>query len=84
MYFLNRLAWKGPLLTWIQRFVVSESSGCLDVSESTEKYSLSRNHFNMNKFGRLDEEDYQTVSEVIKRMAEEAAGLIMARTHSTH
>jgi hypothetical protein len=32
----------------LQRFVVSESSGCLDLSDSTEKYSLSRTHFNMN------------------------------------
>jgi len=63
---------------------VSASSGCLDLSESTKKYSLSRNHFNMNKFGRPDEEDYQTVSEVIIKMAEEAAGLIIARTQSTH
>jgi hypothetical protein len=54
---------------FIQRFVVNESSGCLDISDSTEKYSLSRTHFNMNKFGRPSEEDFQTVCEVIEKMA---------------
>ncbi len=50
--------------------MVDESSGCLDQSESTEKYSLSRDHFNMNKFGRAEEEDFQTVCEVIEQMVE--------------
>ena len=53
----------------MQSFVVSESSGCLDLSDSTKKYSLSRTHFDMNKFGKPTEEDFQTVSEVIKKMA---------------
>ena len=39
-----------PASDLLQRFVVSERSGCLDLSDSTEKYSLSRTHFNMNKF----------------------------------
>lgn len=38
------------------RFVVSESSGCLDPNVSTGKFSLSRTHFDMNKFGRPTEE----------------------------
>jgi hypothetical protein len=45
---------------------------------------MSRNHFNMNKFGRPDEEDYQTVCEVIEKMVEGAAGLVLSRRHSTH
>lgn len=49
----------------MQRFVVSESSGCLDVSEATEKYSLERSHFNMNKFCKPNEEDFKTASEVM-------------------
>lgn len=45
---------------------------------------MSRNHFNMNKFGRPDEEDYETVCEVVHKMVEEAAGLVVARTESMH
>ncbi|KAH0329153.1 hypothetical protein KCU71_g792, partial [Aureobasidium melanogenum] len=63
-----------------KRFVVSESSGCLDVSEATEKYSLERSHFNMNKFGKPTEEDFMTVSEVVQRMAKAAPGLLLARS----
>jgi hypothetical protein len=58
---------------FMQRFVVSESSGCLDLSDSTEKYSLSRTHFNMNKFGKASEEDFQTVCEVVEKMARMAS-----------
>jgi len=50
------------------RVVVSESSGCLDLSDATSKYSLSRTHFDMNKFGRPTEEDFETVCEVIETM----------------
>ncbi|KAG9657517.1 hypothetical protein KCV03_g10180, partial [Aureobasidium melanogenum] len=63
-----------------KRFVVSESSGCLDVSEATEKYSLERSHFNMNKFSKPTEEDFMTVSEVVQRMAKAAPGLLLARS----
>lgn len=63
---------------------MSKDSGCLDLSESTKKYSLSRNHFNMNKFGRPDEEDYQTLCEVVKKMTGEAAELVLARTRSRY
>jgi hypothetical protein len=68
----------------IQIFVVSKSSGCLDLSESTKKYSMSRTHFNMNKFGGPDEEDYQTVCEVVAKMAEEATGLLVARNNTQY
>ncbi|MCJ1429508.1 hypothetical protein MMC29_007423, partial [Sticta canariensis] len=63
----------------IQKFVVDESSGCLDLTESTEKYSLSRDHFNMNKFGKSTEEDFETVLEVIEDMVEQAPVLMKAR-----
>lgn len=62
--------------------MVDESSGCLDQNESTEKYSLSRDHFNMNKFGRAEEEDFQTVYEVIEQMVEQSPGLVVTRDHS--
>ena len=58
---------------------MDESSGCLDQTESTRKYSLSRDHFSMNKFGRPEEEDFQTVREVIKEMVKQSPGLIAAR-----
>jgi hypothetical protein len=59
---------------------VSESSGCLDLSESTEKHSLSRTHFNMNKFGKHTEEDFLTVCDVIKGMVRMAPELVVARS----
>lgn len=45
-------------------------------SESTEKYSLSRDHFSMNKFERLEQEDFQTVCEVVEKIVEQSPGLI--------
>ncbi len=59
--------------------MVDESFGCLDQSESTEKYSLSRDHFNMKKFGKPEEEDFETVCEVIEAMVEQAPALVAAR-----
>jgi len=59
---------------------VSESSGCLDLSDSTEKYLLSRTHFNMNKFGEPNEEDFLIVCDVIKRMVKIAPDLVLARS----
>jgi len=58
---------------------VSESSSCLDLSDSTSKFSLSQTHFNMNKFGKPMEEDFETVRDVIKRMIGAAHGLVLAR-----
>ncbi|KAL5371203.1 hypothetical protein DPSP01_014425 [Paraphaeosphaeria sporulosa] len=62
------------------RFVVSESSGCLDVSDATSKYSLSRTHFDMNKFGKATEEDFETVAEVVEGMIQESPKLVWARS----
>ncbi|KAH6625518.1 hypothetical protein C7974DRAFT_396213 [Boeremia exigua] len=53
-----------------QRFVVNASSGCLELSEGVSKYSLSRTHFDMNKFGKTSEEDFETVCEVIREMTQ--------------
>ncbi|KAH8728360.1 hypothetical protein GQ44DRAFT_824189 [Phaeosphaeriaceae sp. PMI808] len=60
------------------RFVVSESSGCLDLSDSTSKHSLSRTHFNMNKFGKATEEDFEMVAEVVEGM------VILGHYHGKH
>ncbi|KAK3069568.1 hypothetical protein LTS18_000292, partial [Coniosporium uncinatum] len=66
------------------RFVVSEGSGCLDLSDATDKYSLSRTHFNMNKFGKPTEEDFLTVRDVLGKMAAESPGLILVRSQCKH
>ncbi|KAF2176599.1 hypothetical protein K469DRAFT_678515 [Zopfia rhizophila CBS 207.26] len=64
------------------KFVVSETSGCLDLSDSTAKFSLSRTHFNMNKFGKTTEEDFQTVRDILRRMTVKARELVVARSQS--
>jgi hypothetical protein len=63
---------------------VSESSGCLDITDSTSKFSLSRTHFNMNKFGRPTEEDFEIVTDVIKKMVEASHGLVLARSQCNY
>ena len=62
--------------------MIDESSRYLDQSESTKKYSLSWNHFNINKFERPKEENFQTICEVIKKMVEKSPQLITARDHN--
>ena len=68
----------------MQRFVVSESSGCLDLSDATSKFSLSRTHFDMNKFGKPTEEDFETVSDVVKGMIKASPGLMLARSQCNY
>ena len=68
----------------LQRFVVSESSGCLDLSDATSKFSLSRTHFDMNKFGKPTEEDFETVSDVVKGMVKASPGLMLARSQCNY
>jgi hypothetical protein len=58
---------------------VSESSGCLDLSDATNKFSLSRSHFDMNKFGKPTEEDFETVGDVLRDMIQASPGLMQAR-----
>lgn len=64
--------------------MVSESSGCLDLSDSTSKFSLSRSHFDMNKFGKPTEEDFQTLRDVVEEMIEESTRLVVARCKRNH
>jgi len=49
---------------------VNEASGCLDYSESVEKFPLGRTHFDINKFGKVSEPSYRVVRGVVKKMAE--------------
>ena len=64
--------------------MVNESSGSLDISDATNKYSLSRNHFNMIKFGKPTEEDFETVRDVVKGMVEASYGLVLARSQCNY
>jgi hypothetical protein len=64
--------------------VVSQHAGCLDLSESTSKFSLSRTHFDMNKFEDAQEEDFQTVAEVFKDMVEASPELMVARSQCNY
>lgn len=47
---------------------MSKSFGCLNLSDAASKVSLSRTHFDTNKFRKAIEEDFETVSDVIKGM----------------
>ncbi|THY39209.1 hypothetical protein D6C97_10375 [Aureobasidium pullulans] len=60
-------------------FVVSRSSGCLDESESTQKYRLARTHFDMNKFDKPSERGFTKVAQVVKGMVEAAPNLLLSR-----
>ncbi|KAF2684709.1 hypothetical protein K458DRAFT_417577 [Lentithecium fluviatile CBS 122367] len=62
------------------RFVVSESSGCLNLSDRTSKFSLSRTHFDMNKFRKPTEEDFETVRDVVEKMIGVSPRLVLARS----
>ena len=76
-----------PFLTFkadtAQAFVVDETSGCLDPAEKIEKYPLSRNHADMNKFGDPDEEDFLNVSDVIGEMVKQAPLLVKRRAQGS-
>lgn len=68
----------------MQRFVVNKISGCLDLSDATSKFSLSRTHFDMNKFGKPLEEDFETVRDVIKQIIRASHELMRARSQCNH
>ena len=63
---------------------MTEYAGCLDISESVNKRSLSRTHFNMNKFGHAGEEDFEIVAEVIEDMIKASPALVCARLKSNY
>lgn len=63
---------------------MSESSGCLDLSDATSKFSLSRNHFDMNKFGKSTEEDFETTRDVVQKMVNEAHWVVQTRSQRNY
>lgn len=64
---------------YLQRSMLSESSRCLDLSESVNRYPLSRTHFDMNNSGKASEEAFQPLSEEIENMIQSSAQLVLAR-----
>ena len=60
--------------------MVSESSSCLDLLDTMSKFSLSRTHFDINKFSRLTEEDFKTVGDVVKGMIQASPRLVLAHS----
>ena len=62
----------GTKLTRSQNLMVDERSGCLEQSESVEIYPLFRDHFNINKYSRPEEEDFLTVCHVLEEIAQAA------------
>ena len=72
------------MLRIMQRLMVSRDEGCLDLTESTDKRSLSRTHFDMNKFGDAEEEDFETVAEVMQSMVKASPGLMLARSQCNY
>ncbi|KAF3037154.1 hypothetical protein E8E11_005557 [Didymella keratinophila] len=66
------------------RLLVSQHAGCLDLSESTDKRSLSRTHFYMNKFEDAEEEDFETVAEVMQSMVKASPHLMLLSRHDRH
>jgi hypothetical protein len=64
--------------------MVSESSGCLDLSDSTSRFSISRTHFDMNKFGRPTEEDFARVMDVVRKMIKASPALVLARSQGNY
>ncbi|KAL8856213.1 MAG: hypothetical protein Q9178_007178 [Gyalolechia marmorata] len=70
-YFLE--TWQGEGKAYVACFYEQKPSNVGAIlggnriqSERIEKFSLSRDHFGMNKFGRPEEEDFQTVCEFAK------------------
>ncbi|KAF5852116.1 hypothetical protein GGP41_000810 [Bipolaris sorokiniana] len=66
------------------RFIVSEHAGCLDLSESIYKVSVSRTHFDINKFGDVHEEDFETFSDLLWDIVEASPHLLWARSQGNY
>ncbi|KAL1966026.1 hypothetical protein VTN77DRAFT_4966 [Rasamsonia byssochlamydoides] len=59
---------------------VSESSACLDLTASSDKYPLRQTHFDMIKFGGPDEQGFRLVRSIIQEMANKGLELVRSRT----
>jgi len=66
----------------IQEIAVTEEEGCLDSStEEIINRALPRSHFNMNKFAKPTEHDFETVCDHLLEMRDEAKSILEARGH---
>lgn len=63
---------------------MNENSGCLDLSDATSKFSLSRSHFDMNKFGKPTEEDFETVGDVLREIIRASPRLVLDRSQCNY
>lgn len=60
---------------------MTEAEGCLDSSaEEIISRALARSHFDMNKFTKPTEDDFETVCDLLKEMKEEANEVLHARS----
>ncbi len=61
---------------------MTEEEGCLDTStEEITNHPLPRSHFNMNKFAKPTEDDFETVCDHLLEMRIEAKSILEARGH---
>lgn len=58
---------------------VTESSGTLDLNESTEKYSRASDHLHINKFWSANQGDFQRLASVIEGMVRGGPQIIERR-----
>ncbi|KAK4118455.1 hypothetical protein N657DRAFT_651298 [Parathielavia appendiculata] len=63
--------------------LVNETSGSLDLSEKSDKYALSRTHFNIQKFGSPQEQGFRLLGSVVQTMVEESTQLVSTRAKCT-
>lgn len=56
---------------------VDETSGALDLSESTEKYSRACDHLDMNKFLDSNQPEFKKLEGVLIKMAEDGPKVIV-------
>lgn len=52
--------------------LVDEQSGCLDLNRSTVKCSRACDHFDVNKFGSSDEEDFKRLGRELEKMLKQS------------
>jgi len=63
-----------------QEIAVTEEEGCLDsFTEEIISRALPRSHFDMNKFAKPTEHDFETVCDHLLEMRNEAKSILEAR-----
>jgi len=61
---------------------VIEKEGCLDVFvEEIVNHAIARSHFDINKFAKPIEHDFETICDHLLEMKDEAKSILEARGH---